>query len=100
MCSRPSSIRALVFRAAAICLLLLIASPFTAPFATCDVSDGVLHTGIDETGDSLVKIAGETSLAVLATGPVLGVPMRTESVAADVRRALASPGGAQFPLRL
>jgi len=53
-----------VYQVVAVCLLLLAASPFTAPFATCDVDHGVIHSLFD--GD-----AGKTKISDDAA-PVVG----------------------------
>lgn len=89
-------------RAAAMCLLLLIALPFTAPFSTCDLNDVVLHTGLDEgsTESLSEKIASDTALPVFRMPPV---PVLFDSLALPVTSAHAISETSQpspVPLRV
>jgi hypothetical protein len=84
-----------------VCLLLLIASPFTAPFATYDMANGALHTGLDEGGESLAsKIAGDTAVPVFFASAGATIDRLVE-VLSDSASALAvGTGPSLFPLRL
>jgi hypothetical protein len=86
---------------AAVCLLLLIASPFTAPFATCELNDVVIDITLDDNGGSLAaKILIDSALPLFSAG----LTPLTRSVAGfplDSLLALAPlPQSSPLPLRL
>ena len=89
-------------RVAAVCLLLLIALPFTAPFSTCDLNDVLLHAGVDEgSTESLSdKIASDTALPAFGAPTVLALfgsaDLRIAPAHAITETSQASP----LPLRL
>ena len=61
-------------RCAAVCLLILTALPFTAPFATCELADAAIVLVDDSSGDSKsAKFAGAASLPteVFEMAPVI-----------------------------
>ena len=97
----PVTRHASIIRLAAVCLLVLAACPFTAPFSTFDAGNAVLHTGIDEGGDSLAsKLAGDTAIPVFAGVGTAG-PQVAAAVAMDPVFALVTGAGPSlFPLRL
>lgn len=91
-----------IARAAAVCLLLLIALPFTAPFSTCDLGDVLLHTGLDEgSTESLSdKIAGDTALPVFRMAPVHALFNRLALSATPARAISETPKASPVPLRV
>jgi hypothetical protein len=89
------------YQIAAVCLLLLAASPFTAPFATCDFANGVLHLALDEGADSVkAKLDDDTAIPVFADliPSVFDCPAGQVSDSASRLTPGAGPG--PFPLRL
>jgi len=73
--SFDSRIGAMLAKCAAVCLLILTALPFTAPFATCELADSALVTLVDDSnGDAKsAKCAGAASLPaeIFGMAPVL-----------------------------
>jgi hypothetical protein len=88
-------------RLAAVCLLVLVACPFTAPFATCALNDAIVPIAFDDDGgDSVAKILADTALPVFATAPALaaGVPA---NITHDADGSLCStPPSFPLPLRV
>jgi hypothetical protein len=89
-------------RCAAVCLLILTALPFTAPFATCELADSALVTVVDDSSaDS--KSARCASLAslpakIFVMAPVLLLEIHSR-IAEDSCIREGSPALAT-PLRL
>jgi len=86
---------------AAVCLLLLIASPFTAPFATCELNDVVIDIALDDNGGpAAAKILIDTALPVFSAG-LAPLVSSIAAFPADSLLALAPlPQSSPLPLRL
>jgi hypothetical protein len=89
-------------RVAAVCLLLLIALPFTAPFSTCDLNDALLQTGLDEgSAESLSnKIASDTALPIFGAQPLIVLFGRVDLRITRAHAISEIPQASPRPLRL
>jgi hypothetical protein len=85
-----------------VCLLALIATPFTAPFATCDLSTPGLQTSLDEDGWSSLSDKTAADVAMPAFGPAsASVALTTAGLAFTPSLSFAgAPRSAPLPLRL
>ena len=97
----PSSTLA---RAAAWCLLLLIALPFTAPFATCELQNAAVAVSLVEDGDPGAQDHKLAATALPCTGPlvpiVLAIAPMNLRFGADAARPVADQPSTPLPLRL
>ena len=67
--------RCLIYRLAALLLVLLAASPFTAPFSTCDDAVFAMHDGV------MTDHGADTDSAVCDVVPATGAPLTAWSPA-------------------
>ena len=83
-----------------VCLLVLAVSPFTAPFATCDLGAPPLCTNMSGDGESTSKIVAEAALAVFTV--VLASPLRVLAARIYVSAVARTTAlhASLFPLRV
>ena len=97
-----SGVGGMLARCAAVCLLILTALPFTAPFATCELADSALVTFVDDSsaGAKSAKGAHAASLPaeIFEMAPVLLLEIHSRIAEGSCIRA-GSPALAT-PLRL
>lgn len=89
-----------ISRVAAICLLLLIACPVTAPFASCDLFDTLSVAGVEEVDGGSKAVAQPALLDAIGISAVVvapAVPLRSST---HGRRPALGPVTARTPLRL
>ena len=79
-------LRTAAARAAAVCLLVLIALPFTAPFSTFDLSRHVVHGGVLSADDSLSDKALEDASVADPVMPMLHLPDPPVAIARPLYR--------------
>jgi hypothetical protein len=87
------------YQIAAVCLLILTVTPCTAPFATCDLPNGVLH--VNDADSMKDKMIDDSGVMPLLADVVRHIAPLAQWDATVSESALGSDATAQlFPLRL
>ena len=79
-----------------VCLLVLAVSPFTAPFATCDLG----APGLCSDGESTVKVAADMAVAVPAPAPASPLMASAGRVYMSAIARTTALHASLFPLRV
>jgi hypothetical protein len=88
-------------RLTAVCLLVLIACPFTAPFATCALYDAIVPIALDDDGgDSVAKILADTALPVFAAAPAPAADVLADITHDADGSLFSTPPSFPLPLRV
>jgi hypothetical protein len=89
------------YQIAALCLLILTVSPFTAPFAACDLAYGVVHGGMTDSDSVKEKMVDDSGIVPLSPDLVLHILPLVAGNAMPVETAPDRGALHQlFPLRL
>jgi hypothetical protein len=90
-----------IARCVALWLLVLIVTPFTAPFATCELGNsGLVMTLEDEAADSLAKLAAAVAAPPIPAVTQLIPVLHPSERVADLPFQASATTPAPTPLRL